>query len=109
MKLQWNVYHINSMKNKVETFNVFNHWRFREEMIKTLLNSNTKEEFSEKLRHSVFYYFGWKYEYEICITSLFSNREETDEKIDIRHQLLLNWDRFIDYLWSNKEEILNEI
>lgn len=108
MKLQWNVYRINNMKNKVEIFNVFNHWRFRDEMIKTLLDSNTKEEFSEELHHSVFYYFGWKYEYEICITSLFSHREKTDEKIDIRHQLLLNWDRFIDYLWNNKEEILND-
>lgn len=107
MKLEWNVYRIDHMKNKVEIFNVFDHWRFRDEMIKTLLDSDTKEEFSEELRHSVFYYFAWKFEYEICITSVFSHKEETDTKIDIRHQLLLNWDRFIDYLWGNKEEILN--
>ena len=107
MKLQWNVYRINHMKNKVEVFNVFDHWSFRNETIKILKESKTKTDLSEELRHSVFYYFGWKYEYEICITSVFSRQEETEEKIDIRHQLMLNWDRFIDYLWNNKEEILN--
>lgn len=107
MKLQWNVYRINHMKNKVEIFNVFDHWRFQEETIKTLKESETKADFSEELRHLVFYYFGWKYEYEICITSLFSHQKETEEKIDIRHQLMLNWDRFIDYLWNNKDKILN--
>ena len=107
MKLQWNVYHINHMKNKVEVFNVFDHWSFRNKTIKILKESKTKTDFSEELHNLVFYYFGWKYEYEICITSVFSRKEETEEKIDIRHQLTLNWDRFIDYLWNNKEEILN--
>ena len=107
MKLQWNVYRINHMKNKVEVFNVFDHWSFRNKTIKILKESKTKTDFSEELHHLVFCYFGWKYEYEICITSVFSRQEETKEKIDIRHQLMLNWDRFIDYLWNNKEKILN--
>lgn len=107
MKLQWNVYRINHMKNKVEVFNVFDHWSFRNKTIKILKEIKTKIDFSEELRHLVFCSFGWKYEYEICITSVFSHQEETEEKIDIRHQLMLNWDRFIDYLWNNKEEILN--
>ena len=107
MKFQWNVYRINHMKNKVEVFNVFDHWSFRNKTIKILKDSKTHTDFSEELHNLVFCYFGWKYEYEICITSVFSRQEETEEKIDIRHQLMLNWDRFIDYLWNNKEEILN--
>ncbi len=108
MQLEWNVYRINNSKNKVEVFNVFNHQRFKEEVIRLLKAYDSKDAFSALLSHSVFYYFGWKYEYEICITSLFSRREETEEKIDIRHQLELNWSKFVDYIWSNKEGILND-
>lgn len=108
MKLEWNVYRINHMKDKVEIFNVFEHWHFQEVVLDRLKNCDTKEAFSAALRSQVMYCFGWKYEYEICITSLFSHREETDEKIDIRHQLLLNWDRFVDYLWDNKEEFISD-
>lgn len=108
MQLEWNVYRINNSKNKVEIFNVFNHQRFKEEVIRCLKTCDSKDAFSTLLSHSVFYYFGWKYEYEICITSLFSHREETEEKIDICHQLELNWSKFVDYIWSNKEGILND-
>ena len=108
MKPQWNVFRINGMQNKVDTLNVFQHGRFLESTIECLKKSANKKIFSDELKRQVMYYFAWKFEYEVCITSVFSHREKIDEKIDIRHQLLLNWNRFVDYLWSNKEEIIND-
>ena len=42
MKLKWNVYRINNSKDKVETFNVFDHFSFNNETIR-LLNLVIKE------------------------------------------------------------------
>ena len=107
MKLKWNVYRINNSKDKVETFNVFDHFSFNNETIRLLKTCSTITEFSQNLKRQVIYYFAWKFEYEICITSLFSHKEETEEKIDIRHQLELNWDAFVEYIWNHKEKVLN--
>ena len=30
---------------------------------------------------------------------------ETSERVDVYTQVMLNWDRFIDYLWNNKDLI----
>ena len=108
MRFEWNVFRVNNTKNKVEIFNVFDHFAFFERIIHHLRNYDTKEAFSDEMKSLVNYYFAWKYEYEICITSLFSHKEETEEKVDVRHQLLMNWDKFIDYLWENKEKIIND-
>ena len=91
----------------------------------------TKDKFAEELRRSLFYYFGSKCEWEVVITSwvphitiseldrLNAEREETlkkynrnpyslyvnpevGEKVDVYEQVRLNWNVFVDYVWSHK-------
>ena len=129
--MKWNVYVEDINKNEIEIFNVFDHWRFKEEVEKHLKKYKNKEEFAESLKHSTMYYFWCKAEWEIVITEWVPHitNEELDRinkdskefelkygktpychyinpkngiKIDVYDQLKLNWDSFVDYVWNTK-------
>ena len=131
MKLEWNVFSHDFNKKEIETYNIFNHGRFLEDVKKNLKKCETKEEFAELLRRDLFCYFGSKYEWEIVITSwvphitveeldrLNAEREKTlkeynrepyrlyvnpdvGEKIDVYSQVLMNFQHVVNYLWSHK-------
>lgn len=62
-------------------------------------------EFKEKLRKELMYWFWSKCEYEVVISPWVGrNKEEAEVKIDIHDQVMLNFDRFVDYCWSFKEK-----
>lgn len=108
MKLQWNVYRFNINKQKIEEFNIFDHYTFKEYVKEALIkHENSKEEFTKQLKSELRYYFWSKAEYEIIITCwVGGDREKVNEKIDIYDQVMLNWDRFVDYVWDNGWKIL---
>ena len=123
------VYKESFNSKKIEKFNIFNNWRFLEDIEKLFKNKPTKEQAADEIRRCLFYYYGSKCEYEIIITSwpcYISNEElnrvneeklrykreyghypyvnnivpTVGEKIDIRQQVLMNWDIFFDYVWN---------
>lgn len=125
------VYRHDINKRKIVEFNIFDHWRFQEIVKKDLKKYKTREEFAEKLKGHLMYYFWSKYEYEVVISSfpVHIKKEElnriNDEfkadtekhghepygmwvcpdvgsKIDIYNQVMLNFEVFVDYVWSNK-------
>lgn len=129
--LQWYVF-VSSMSNKeIKKHNIFNYSRFYEDVVEDLKKSKTKEEFSEKLRRELFYYYGSKCEWEVVVThwpchikieelyrlnaeceevrekynrepySLYVNPESA-MKVDVYTQVYNNWDIFLDYVWSFK-------
>ena len=51
------------------------------------------------------YYFWSKCEYEIIVTCNPEWDRFKKEKIDVYDQLQLNWNKFVDYIWENKNEI----
>lgn len=126
--LKWYVYHYDVSSNSIKPFNIFDHCSFREDVEKYLKKYNDKEEFTEKLRSSLMYYFWSRCEYEVIITS-FPTHITTDElnrlncemdsernwvpirfgvdldvgvKIDIYDQVRNNWDVFVDYVYNSK-------
>lgn len=136
MKLEWNVYTHDFNSREIKTFNIFNHGRFLEDVKKDLKKYNTKEEFAERLRGRLFYYYGSKCEWEVVITSwvphitmseldrINAEREESKKKydrdpyslyvnldvgakVDVYEQARLNWDVFVDYVWSHKKSKSN--
>jgi hypothetical protein len=131
MNLEWNVFYHNVNKNKIETFNIFNHWKFAEDVQKYLKKFKDKDEFAEELRRDLFYYFGSKCEYEVIITSFptyitmneldrlnherwthkdrygtdyvrISANLDTEIKIDIYTQVMNNFNIFLEYVWDSK-------
>ena len=131
MNLKWNVYRENWNSQKIETFNIFDHSRFYESVKKALEKFDNKEEFSEEIRKDLLWCYWSKCEWETVITS-FPPRIAKDEidrlnaefkvdterygrepksvyvspevsrKVDIYEQVRLNWDVFVDYVWSHK-------
>lgn len=102
--LNWYVYRENYNIKEIEIFNIFENTRFKNEVINLINDKLTKEEFKEKIHSLLFYYYAFKCEYEVVITSFpyrIKNNELTIErKIDIYQQVMLNWDAFIEYLWK---------
>lgn len=132
MKLEYYVYYHNFNGRSIEKFNIFDHGRFLEDVKKDLKKYADKEGFSERLRGHLFYYYGSKCEWEVVITSwvphitiselnrLNEEREKTlkkynrepyrlyvnpdvGEKQDVYEQVMLNWNLFVDYVWSQKK------
>ncbi len=131
MKLEYYVYCHDVNCRSIKKFNIFNHGGFLEDVKKDLKRYETKEDFAERLRGHLFYYYGSKCEWEVVITSwvphitmseldrINAEREKTlreynrepyslyvnpdvGEKIDVYGQVRLNWDIFVDYVWSHK-------
>ena len=132
MNLEWNVFRHDVNKNQIVTFNIFNHWKFNEDVKKSLKKFKDKDEFAEHLRRDLMYYFWSKYEYEVVITTFppYITMDELDRvnherwnhkdrygtdyfrinvspdtgiKIDIYEQVMNNWNIFLDYVWNSKK------
>lgn len=128
IELVWNVYDYNYNRD-LRIFNVFRHGSFMTAVEKLLKMDIPKEEFSELLRRQAQYYYWAKSEWECIITDTqphigrreldrllddcyrkrtkddkpchFSHVNLSDaEKIDVYDQLMLNWDEFVEYVWS---------
>ena len=104
--LEWNVYVGDFNAKKIETHNVFHHTRFVEDCRKAAKKfKDDKAAFAEEVRHSLMYYYWSKCEWEVIISHWPPAKGFDDSKVDVYSQVMLNWDRFIDYLWENRKEL----
>jgi len=130
--MEWNVYYHDFNKKEITKWNIFNHGRFAEDVKKLLKEDITKEEFSEKLKRTLQYFFWSKCEMETVITSwpCYIDKKELDrlnfeyedynkkyghypykinvapdvgEKIDVFDQVSMNWNVFVDYVYGHKK------
>lgn len=102
IKLEWNVFIYDINERQIELFNVFNHGRYRQEIIK-LLNHRYDfmlKEFTEKVKSSTMYYYWCKCEWEILIAPWIGDFDKESIKIDVYRQLEMNWDHYVKYLWE---------
>lgn len=107
--MEWNVYRIGYSRDNVETFNIFYHFHFLEGCAKAAKEKEiTKEQFAERLKSELLYYYGYKYEWEILISCLLSRDDEKSRKVDVREQIMINFDHFLDYVWNNRSELIKQ-
>ena len=111
--LKWNVWIDDINTRDLKQFNIFSHSRYNEDvkesMYKYIKKQISKDTFIENVRKATLYYFWGKVEYEIVISPVIGNYYK--KKTDIKEQIELNWDRYIDYLLhvcSSMEEIYKE-
>ena len=104
-KLVWNVYYHDFNANEIKVFNIFKHSKFVEYIKKHKKKCETKEDFAEKVRRELFYYFGSKCEWEtiftnkdgrIIITPWVGRKEETF--LDITDDESVNWIDFHNWM-----------
>lgn len=100
--LEWNVFVHDINKRQMKIFNVFNHGRYRQEIIELLNRKDdyTLEEFREKVKLSTMYYYWCKCEWEILIAPWVGDFDKESVKIDVYKQLEINWNHYIKYLWE---------
>lgn len=103
--MKWNVYYYDINKRKIEIWNVFEHGSFVKYIKEHLKKYKTKEEFADKLKSELMYYYWSKSEWEIIISPwVGGDREKDSVKIDVYDQIMLNWELFVDYVWQIKHE-----
>lgn len=101
--LEWYVYYGDFNAKKIESYNIFNHGGFILDCKKNYkANGDNREEFIERMRKDLMYWFWSKCEWEVVIVSWPEGRGET--KIDVYDQVMLNWKLFSDYVWVHREE-----
>lgn len=103
--LSWYVYRQDSNNGKIEPWDIFEHGRFRLDIVELLiakrLNKNIdKADFAKDVKSDLMYYFWSKAEYEIILKNWIG--KDCEIKIDVYDQVMLNFDKFIDYLWRVK-------
>jgi len=101
--MKWNVYYHDSNAKKIIQWNIFKHGSFRKEVYELLKSDLNKDDFIDQLRKSLMYYFWSKSEYQVLILPWVGQAD--DIKIDIYNQVMMNWDKFSEYVWLNKEKI----
>lgn len=100
--IEWYVYYHDFNVQKIIKWNVFNHGTFAEKVNKLLQENLSRDEFADGLKKYLMYYMWSKCEYEIILSS-WTGRAD-DIKIDVYDQIMMNFDRFVDYCWSFKLE-----
>lgn len=103
--LQWNVVIHDVNRDEMKVYNMLNHGGFRNDIVKYVKQQKPLDEFTDLVRRSLLYYFQGRCEWEILIKPWCGSRNNTEKKIDVYWQVMNNWDRFIDYVWNNKESI----
>lgn len=96
----WNVFYYNMSSKKVVHFNIFKHSRFNRAVQELLKDFDTKEEFAKELQSELMYTFRCKSEYEVIISPFAIGQSDSNVKVDIYTQVMLNWEIFVDYVWS---------
>ena len=99
--MEWYVYYYNFNQRRIESYNIFDHYRFRKDVEGSLHECKTREEFAKALRSHLFYYFNSKCEWEVLISPWVGNKEEGKIKVDVYDQVMLNWDIFLEYVWTH--------
>ena len=104
-KLEWNVFYYDINRNKITTYNIFNHCGFNKYVEKALETSKTKEEFAETLRRELMYYFWSKAEWELVIELDEDNhiflipwcgcKDPEEIKIDVTNDTNFDWSGFV--------------
>ena len=129
----WNVYREDFNHGAIVKYNIFDHSGFAQDVNKLLKEDITKDEFAEQLKRFLMYWFRCKSEHEVVITSwpVYIDKTELDrlntefdkynnkwgynpyninvspdigKRVSIYDQVLMNWDQFVNYVWSNKNK-----
>lgn len=99
ISIEWYVYYHDSNHNKIDTYNIFEHDSFKKEFNALLKCDLTKEVFADQLKHILMYYFWSKCQWETVLKPWVGDMN-IGKKIDVYDQVILNWDKFVDYCWS---------
>lgn len=80
---------------EIKAYNIFKHAGFCEAIKEIKRN---KDLFDERVKTELAYWFRNRSEYEVSVASIFGGNPQ--EKISVYDQVMLNFDKFMEYLRS---------
>lgn len=99
--LVWNVYRYSLDEKKIVVWNIFDSYSFYEKFGKIIKKKYEKDVFAKEVKSALFNCFNGRYEHEITICNYpKSDNDKEDLQVDVYEQVMLNFDAFIDYLYS---------
>ena len=101
--MHWNVLHYNINQRTIDDYDIFKHAGFAKDVEKMLGERFDRKSFDERLKSALLYWFWSRCEYEILVCGWPPSHSDTQRKVDIYSQVMLNFEIFSDYVWSNKE------
>lgn len=102
---EWCAFYESFNDKKIKYFNIFDNAGLLKYTIKAAKKfKDDREAFEKEVEGLLSYYYWSKCEWEVIVTS-WPPREGVEQKIDVYDQVMINHDRFFDYLWDNRAEI----
>ena len=101
----WNVYYHSINGRYIGKHNVLNHTGVVQDIMRATKECSTKEEFGERLRSSLMYYYWSKAEWEISIIPWCGGKDCKSIKVDVYDQVMMNWEIFLEFVWSERKNI----
>ena len=103
--LKWFVFVEDINSKRIKVYNIFEHKDFMEDCDdawKDYINDEHRDfsKFKKDIESNLMYYFCSKCEWEIVLSDFPPSDSFQKKKIDVYQQVKINWDIFIDYLFS---------
>lgn len=103
-ELKWFVFVEDINKKRIKVYNIFEHKDFVEDCDGAWEDYKNKHhdfpKFKEDIDKILMYYFWCKCEWEIILSNFPPSDSFHEKKVDVYQQVKINWDKFIDYLFS---------
>lgn len=103
--MHWRVICEDFNGRRIADYDIFEHYSFAEDVKKAYgKHRNDFGAFSENVRGLLFYYFNSKCEWEVVVSAWPPSDRVSERKVDVYEQVMLNWDVFIEYVWTRCHE-----
>ena len=101
---EWFVFIEDINRKRIKVYNIFEHKDFVEDCDGAWENYKNEHhdfsKFKEDIDSILMYYFWCKCEWEIILSNFPPSDSFQKKKIDVYQQVKMNWDKFIDYIFS---------
>lgn len=103
--MHWFVYVDDFNMKRIVEYDIFKHHSFAGDVGRAYKkHRNDFDAFAEKVRGLLFYYYCSKCEWEVIVGAWVARDRTPERKVDVCEQVMLNWDVFIEYVWTRCHE-----
>lgn len=103
--MHWRVIREDFNGRKIADYDIFEHSGFAEDVKKAYRKHRDDfGTFAEDVRKALMYRFWSKCEWEVIISAWPPSDRIPERKVDAYEQVMLNWDVFIEYVWTRCHE-----
>ncbi len=105
-RLVWNVWVGDFNRAEIRPYNIFDHDGFLADCKAAARKyAKDRDAFLQEVHDSLLYYYWAKCEWEIVLQHWPEREGYPGRKVDVSGQVVVNWDRFADYVWEHAVDL----